>query len=404
MKVFTKGMTEHINQAALNLAGMWKITRADGVIFTFTDHDQDIVYNGRRYKADSGFNRSSISAKADLSVDHMDLQGILKTGDIVAQDIRAGRFDGAEVEIFLINHREAADPPGIYPRAILSGASFNVALNRIQLVTPGSSWVALGFKAGDTISIDNPTEGGTQPLNEGDFVIDSILTTTITDDTIDLATAPPAVVAETGTPTTMRIDSSKSGRGMGIIKLRRGCLGEIRILDDVYEAEIRGMTQTLTRALGEVTQPLCRVDLYSTRCGLVSSGTNTVDAIAFKESDTVVSVDDGNRVITVDGGTLTRPDGDFDQGLLTWTGGLNSGLSFEVKVWDAVARTIELFLPAPYTIVAADAFDIFQGCGKTFAVDCVARFDNGDNFRGEPLIPGNDLFFKTPDAKLSTEV
>lgn len=51
--------------------------------------------------------------------------------------------------------------------------------------------------------------------------------------------------------------------GDGVIKYRRGNLGEVTIKDDYYEVELRGMTQLFARRVGNVFTPDCRYDLFS---------------------------------------------------------------------------------------------------------------------------------------------
>lgn len=54
----------------------------------------------------------------------------------------------------------------------------------------------------------------------------------------------------------------------GIIKLRRGNLGDVTILDEQYTAELRGMTQALQQTIGEIYTPDCRADLGDAKCGV----------------------------------------------------------------------------------------------------------------------------------------
>jgi hypothetical protein len=45
------------------LATCWKITRADGVVKTFTDLDRDIVFASLTYLSIAGFTPSSVETK-----------------------------------------------------------------------------------------------------------------------------------------------------------------------------------------------------------------------------------------------------------------------------------------------------------------------------------------------------
>lgn len=89
----------------------------------------------------------------------------------------------------------------------------------------------------------------------------------------------------------------------------------------------------------------------------------------------------------------------FKGGQLKWTSGLNDGVAMEVKSWDPGTKEIILFLEMPFDIAAGDTFDIYPGCQKRFTEDCKTKFVNGDNFRGEPYVPGTDHLLRVPDAQ-----
>ena len=84
--------------------------------------------------------------------------------------------------------------------------------------------------------------------------------------------------------------------------------------------------------------------------------------------------------------------GYFDGGMLSWTSGLNTGLSMEVKSFLGGAFT--LYLSMYYPILPGDTFTVYPGCKKRFIDDCTTKFNNAVNFRGEPHGPGNDQIMK----------
>jgi uncharacterized phage protein (TIGR02218 family) len=88
------------------LATCWKITRADGVVKTFTDLDRDIVFASLTYLSIAGFTPSSVETKDNFSVDNVEVQGMFQTGYITAPDLLAGKYDFAEVEIFIVNYMD----------------------------------------------------------------------------------------------------------------------------------------------------------------------------------------------------------------------------------------------------------------------------------------------------------
>ncbi len=81
----------------------WRIGRRDGVVLGFTNHDRDIIIDGQRYLATPSFSPSALVMSAGFSVDTIELAGVLSHAAIEASDLSAGRFDGAEIRLFLVD-------------------------------------------------------------------------------------------------------------------------------------------------------------------------------------------------------------------------------------------------------------------------------------------------------------
>ena len=78
-------------------------------------------------------------------------------------------------------------------------------------------------------------------------------------------------------------------------------------------------------------------------------------------------------------------------GRLTWTSGAHDGLTELIRSHRRGADAHRLVFqsdgrPPPEV---GDTFSIVAGCDKTFST-CKAKFDNHENFRGFPHLPGND--------------
>lgn len=173
---------------------------------------------------------------------------------------------------------------------------------------------------------------------------------------------------------------------MGAEKIKRGNFGEISIGRGTFSNEVRGITQKLQQTLGEVVSPSCKNDLGDARCGVVmTEGVRKFSGVA------VSAIVTAQRAFTASG--LTQAAGFFDGGKVTWTTGLNAGLSKEIKTHTA-GGNIELQEAISYAITAGDQFTIFAGCLKRFTEDCLGKFNNAPRFRGFPSIPGQDQMFK----------
>ncbi|NDW51975.1 DUF2163 domain-containing protein [Aliiroseovarius sp. PrR006] len=107
MAISTEFQT-HLDEGVTTVARLWKVTRRDGVVYGFTDHDLDVQMDGITYKADTGMTAHALSQTTGLSVDNTEALGVLSTDAISEKDIRAGRYDGAEVEAWLVNWRDVS--------------------------------------------------------------------------------------------------------------------------------------------------------------------------------------------------------------------------------------------------------------------------------------------------------
>jgi len=91
----------------------WRIERTDGVSLGFTSHDRDLEFNGLRYRAAPGMLPSAIRRTASLEPDNAEVQGALSHDAVRLEDLAAGRFDGARVEIGVVDW-ETLDRSNLY--------------------------------------------------------------------------------------------------------------------------------------------------------------------------------------------------------------------------------------------------------------------------------------------------
>ena len=85
------------------VATFWRIRRRDGATLGLTSHDRDLWFDGIVHRAAPGMLPSAIRRTADLSPDSAEVQGALTHDSIPAADLAAGRFDGAAVEIGVVD-------------------------------------------------------------------------------------------------------------------------------------------------------------------------------------------------------------------------------------------------------------------------------------------------------------
>jgi uncharacterized phage protein (TIGR02218 family) len=103
MKQLTPAFQAHLDSGTTTLAWCWKLTRGDGLTFGFTDHDRDITFAGVSYEAATGFNASEIKDSVGLAVDNLDVESALTSDRLNDDDLAAGLYDNADVEIWRVN-------------------------------------------------------------------------------------------------------------------------------------------------------------------------------------------------------------------------------------------------------------------------------------------------------------
>jgi uncharacterized phage protein (TIGR02218 family) len=103
MKKLPDGMQAHLDGGATTLCWCWRLTRGDGVVQGFTDHDRDLSFDGVTYEAVSGFTASQIESGLGLAVDNLTLSGALSSAALNEADLAAGLYDNAAVRIWRVN-------------------------------------------------------------------------------------------------------------------------------------------------------------------------------------------------------------------------------------------------------------------------------------------------------------
>lgn len=103
MKARSLALTGHHNDAVQTRAWCWRVTRTDGQVFGFTSVDRDLVIDGVTYAAATGISPYAIAGRSDLSVQNMQVAGLLDSTGITEEDIAAGLWDSASVVNFEVN-------------------------------------------------------------------------------------------------------------------------------------------------------------------------------------------------------------------------------------------------------------------------------------------------------------
>lgn len=115
---YPDALQAHLDSGATTLARAWAVSRADGTVLGFTDHDRALRFGGIVFGPDSGLTAKALAQGTGLSVDNSEAYGALSSDAITEADLLAGRYDGAEVRIWIVNWAAPED------RALIFRGSF----------------------------------------------------------------------------------------------------------------------------------------------------------------------------------------------------------------------------------------------------------------------------------------
>jgi uncharacterized phage protein (TIGR02218 family) len=102
-------LAAHVSLEVTTVCHCWRLTRRDGHVAGYTDHDRALTIGATLYAPQTGLAASEARHPLGLAVDAVDVEGALSSDDISEEDISAGLYDGATVETFLVNWRQPDD-------------------------------------------------------------------------------------------------------------------------------------------------------------------------------------------------------------------------------------------------------------------------------------------------------
>jgi len=161
------------------------------------------------------------------------------------------------------------------------------------------------------------------------------------------------------------------------IILKSGYLGEVRLKNNQFTAEVRGLSEKLANKIGNLYSPTCRAKFCDRECKVKKPHAlkcKIISIINKVEIKINKNIDDS----LYNYGVINIPD--KKQNLFIPIKSCNDNI---INLMFALPK-----LKLPTTCV------IYSGCDKTFA-SCCNIYNNALNFRGEPHVPGIDELHKT---------
>ncbi len=355
MKTIAPALLAHYRSGTATVCACWKVTLQDGAVLGFTSHDRDLAIGGTTYLARTGLLPSTFESQTRLAVDNLEAAGFLDSDAISAADLAAGRWDFALVEVFLANWSNVSQGTDTLMRGRLGEVSLDRGQFRAELRGLANAYaqtIGAVYQPTCRANLGDARCG----VNLAPWTVAGTLGSVSADGLVlfDAArtepgpAAPKAITAITQAASA-QVTAAAHGFSVGQIVYIAGVSGMVEINGQWHQVKTVVNANSFTLALD----------------------TSAFGAYA--------------------GGGTAAPSGDaghFGYGKITMTSGASAGLSGEVKVYSPGTITLQMQFAAG--VAAGDGYSLVAGCGKRFTEDCVSRFNNYPNFRGEPHLPGMD--------------
>ena len=106
MREIPAAMQAQLDEGATTFCQCWRIDRNYLSPLGFTDHDENIAFDGVTFEAASGFEASGVERSLGLAIDNASATGVLTSEKITETDIQGGVYDGARIRQWLVDWRD----------------------------------------------------------------------------------------------------------------------------------------------------------------------------------------------------------------------------------------------------------------------------------------------------------
>lgn len=125
-----------LREELVTMAWCWRLSRRDGLVIGLTSHDRDLVVGGLTYRAAPGMKPSALETRDAIDADTMDVEGAVTAGALAARDLESGRWDGADMRLFVTDWTAPDVAPVTLARGTLGtverrGAAFTAELQGV---------------------------------------------------------------------------------------------------------------------------------------------------------------------------------------------------------------------------------------------------------------------------------
>jgi uncharacterized phage protein (TIGR02218 family) len=103
MKILEENTLERLKSNDFHFIKCFKIRLKNQEVLAYNESSKNLLIDGLLYSATGGFNLGNIEQFNDISENNLSIIGFVDNENISEQDIVTGRFDGAEIDIFMLD-------------------------------------------------------------------------------------------------------------------------------------------------------------------------------------------------------------------------------------------------------------------------------------------------------------
>jgi uncharacterized phage protein (TIGR02218 family) len=103
MRQISESLAAKLSSGVTTLCHVWRVSRRDGAVFAFTDHDCPLSFDDMSAEPLQGVSAGVIEKSVGLGVDTASIEGVLSSDAITEEDLARGLWDGARADIYRVD-------------------------------------------------------------------------------------------------------------------------------------------------------------------------------------------------------------------------------------------------------------------------------------------------------------
>ena len=103
MRAIPAALAAHLEGGATTLCHCWSLTRRDGLVLGFTDHDRKLSFDSIDFAATTGLEAAESAAELGFAIGGGEVAGAFAALGLNEADLARGLYDDARVRVWLVN-------------------------------------------------------------------------------------------------------------------------------------------------------------------------------------------------------------------------------------------------------------------------------------------------------------